>query len=175
MTFELFLIPLLAYLLVLDTPFLQPREVVIIDEAQEFEHYVVNALRLSLAYDQVPALANDAVVLGSCDERVRGRAVQANHRLFSELSQRMDQDGGRRVAAPLELPVALTVATHLKTLYGQLLSRYPPVPGAGEGGCPGVASMRSARAVFCVSKCWGLVFTPGFDTLITSSLSASMS
>jgi Rad3-related DNA helicase len=124
---------LLAYLLVLDTPFLQPRDVVVVDEAQEFEHYVVNALRLSLAYDQVPAFANDPVVLGNCDESVRGRAVQSNHRLFTELSRRMDQDGGRRVAAPQELPVALTVAGHLKTLHGQLLRKYPPVPGTGEG------------------------------------------
>jgi Rad3-related DNA helicase len=123
---------LLAYLLVLDTPFLQPRDVVILDEAQEFEQYVVNALRLSLEYNQVPALANDAVVVGNCDEGERGRAVQANHRLFTELRQRFDQDGERRVAAPRELPVALTVATHIKTLYGQLLSHYPPLPGAGE-------------------------------------------
>jgi len=35
-------------------------------------------------------------------------------------------------AGHFELPVALTVATHLKTLYGQLLSRYPPLPGVGE-------------------------------------------
>jgi len=124
---------LLAYLLVLDTPFLQPRDVVVVDEAQEFEHYVVNALRLSLEYDQVPAFANDPLVLGACHERDRGQAVQANHRLFTELSRRMEQDGGRRVAAFGELPVALTVAGHLKTLHGQLQSRYPPVPGAGEG------------------------------------------
>jgi len=124
---------LLAYLLVLDTPFLQPRDVVIIDEAQEFEPYVINALRLSLEYNQVPALANDTVVVGNCDEGDRGRAVQANHRLFTELSQRLSQDGERRAAAPQELPVALTVATHLKALSGQLLSRYPPLPGAGEG------------------------------------------
>jgi ATP-dependent DNA helicase DinG len=124
---------LLAYLLVLDTPFLQPRDAVIVDEAQEFEHYVVNALRLSLAYDQVPAFANDPVVLGNCDERARGRAVQSNHRLFTELARRIDHDGGRRVAAPQELPVALAVSSHLKALHGQLLKKYPPVPGAGEG------------------------------------------
>jgi ATP-dependent DNA helicase DinG len=148
---------LLAFLLVLDTPFLQPRDVVIIDEAQEFEHYVVNALRLSLEYDQVPAFANDAVVLGNCDERVRGRAVQANHRLFTELSHRMDQGGGRRVAAPLELPVALTVATHLKTLQGQLLSRYPPVPGAGEGN---EENLRHQRAME-----WATELAHGMQTL----------
>ena len=148
---------LLAYLLVLDTPFLQPRDVVVIDEAQEFEHYVVNALRLSLEYDQVPALANDAVVLGNCDERVRGRAVQANHRLFTELSQRLDQDGERRVAAPQELPVALTVAAHLKTLHGQLLSRYPPVPGAGEGN---EENLRHQRAME-----WAAELAHGVQTL----------
>jgi Rad3-related DNA helicase len=124
---------LLAYLLVLDTPFLQPRDVVVIDEAQEFEHYVVNALRLSLEYDQVPAFANDTVAVSNCDAGDRGQAVQANHRLFTELSRRIEQDGGQRVAAPQELPVALTVAAHLKTLHGQILRHYPPVPGAGEG------------------------------------------
>jgi Rad3-related DNA helicase len=123
---------LLAYNLVLETPFLQPRDVVIIDEAQEFERYVVGALRLSLEYDQVPSFANEAVVVRNCDDGIRGQAVHANHRLFTDLSQRTSQDGGRRWAAPLELPLALTVATHLKALYGQILKRYPPVPGAGD-------------------------------------------
>jgi Rad3-related DNA helicase len=123
---------LLAFNLALDTPFLQPRDIVIIDEAQEFERYVVGALRLSLEYDQVPALANEAVVVRNCDEGLRGQAVHDNHRLFSELSQRAGQDGGRRWAAPLELPLALTVSARLKALYGQILKRYPPVPGAGE-------------------------------------------
>jgi len=148
---------LLAYLLMLDTPFLRPRDVVVIDEAQEFEHYVVNALRLSLEYDQVPALTNDAVVLGNCEEGDRGRAVQTNHRLFTELNRRMDQDGGWRVAAPQELPVALTVATHLKTLYGQLLSRYPPVPGAGEGN---EENLRHQRAME-----WAVELANGVQTL----------
>ena len=148
---------LLAYLLVLDTPFLQPRDVVVIDEAQEFEHYVVNALRLSLEYDQVPAFANDAVVLGSCDERERGRAVQANHRLFTELSRRMEGDGGPRVAAPPELPVALTVATHLKALHRQLQRRYPPLPGVGEGN---EENLRHQRALE-----WGAELAHGVQTL----------
>ena len=148
---------LLAYLLVLDTPFLQPRDVVVLDEAQEFEHYVVNALRLSLEYDQVPAFANDPVVLGACHERDRGQAVQANHRLFTELSRRLDDDGGRRVAAFDELPVALTVAGHLKTLYGQLQSRYPPVPGAGEGN---EENLRHQRALE-----WGAELANGVQRL----------
>ncbi|MEJ2212134.1 MAG: DEAD/DEAH box helicase, partial [Anaerolineae bacterium] len=148
---------LLAYLLVLDTPFLQPRDVIVLDEAQEFEHYVVNALRLSLAYDQVPSFANDPVVLGNCREGDRGQAVQANHRLFTELSRRLDDDGGRRVAAFDELPVALTVAGHLKTLHGQLQSRYPPVPGAGEGN---EENLRHQRALE-----WGAELANGVQTL----------
>jgi Rad3-related DNA helicase len=148
---------LLAYLLVLDTPFLQPRDVVVIDEAQEFERYVVNALRLSLAYEQVPAFANEPLVLRNCDEKDRGRVVQTNHRLFTELSRRMEQDGGRRVAAPQELPVALTVATHLKTLHGQLQRRYPPVPGAGEGN---EENLRHQRALE-----WAAELTHGIQTL----------
>ena len=62
---------LLAYLLVLDSPFLQPREVIVIDEAQEFAEYVLNARRLSLAYDQVSRLTGSASPL-------RGRPIASS-------------------------------------------------------------------------------------------------
>jgi ATP-dependent DNA helicase DinG len=83
--------------------------------------------------------------------------VQSNHRLFTELSRRMDQDAGLRVAAPQELPVALTVAAHLKTLHNQLLSRYPPVPGAGEGN---EENLRHQRAME-----WATELVSGVQTL----------
>lgn len=123
---------LLAANLVLDSPILQPRDVVVIDEAHEFERYIVGALRLSLEYELVPALANDAVVSRNADEGIRGKAVRANHRFFTDLSQNADQNWGRRWAAPLELPLAQTLAQHVNTIHKQLLKRYPPVPGAGE-------------------------------------------
>jgi Rad3-related DNA helicase len=123
---------LLAANLVLDNPILQPRDVVIIDEAQEFERYIVGALRLSLEYDGVPSLANDAVVIRNADESVRGKAVRANHQFFTDLSHSADQNWGRRWAAPLELPLAQTLALHVNAIHKQLLKRYPPLPGAGE-------------------------------------------
>ena len=66
---------LLAFNMVLDGQIVQPREAIVIDEAHEFECYVVGALRLKLEYDQVPALANDSVVTRNADEGIRGRAV----------------------------------------------------------------------------------------------------
>jgi Rad3-related DNA helicase len=123
---------LLASNLVLDGQILQPRDVVVIDEAQEFEHYVVGALRLSLEYDQVPALANDPVVTGNADEGTRDKAVSINQQLFTFLNQTTGENGEQRWAAPLELPLAQTLGFHVNAIHGQLLKRYPPEPGAGD-------------------------------------------
>ena len=123
---------LLAFNMVLDSPILQPREVVVIDEAHEFERYVVGALRISLEYDQVPAFVNDVVVTRNTDEGIRGKAIHANHQLFSYLSQTASQNGDRRCTAPSELPLAQTLGSHINTIRGQLLKRYPPVPGVGQ-------------------------------------------
>lgn len=122
---------LFAANMVLDSPILQPREVVVIDEAHELERYVVGALRLSLEYDQIPAFVNDTIVARNADEATRGKAVRTNHELFGFLSQ-TNQSGERRWAAPQELPLAQTLGFQLNAIHGQLLKRYPPVPGAGE-------------------------------------------
>ena len=52
---------LLAFNMVLDGQIVQPRDAIVIDEAHEFERYVIGALRLKLEYDQVPAFVNDTV------------------------------------------------------------------------------------------------------------------
>ncbi len=99
---------LLAFNIVLDGQIVEPRDVIVIDEAQDFEHYVVGALQLRLEYDQVPAFVNDTVVIGNADDRLRGRAVQANHELFAHLAQGGDQhqQNERRWAFSRELPLA---------------------------------------------------------------------
>jgi Rad3-related DNA helicase len=123
---------LLAFNMVLDGQIVQPRDAIVIDEAHEFERYVVGALRLRLEYDQVPAFVNDTVVVRHTDEGIRGRAVHANHELFSTLAQSGGRDGGRRWAGPRELPLARTLADQVNAISRQLLKRYPPVPGADE-------------------------------------------
>lgn len=123
---------LLATNMTLNGTILRPRDTIVIDEAQEFESYVVGALRLSLEYDQVPGFVNDVVVIQNADEGIRGRTTHANHELFTYLSQSAGQNGDRRWAAPLELPLAQSLASHINAIHGQLLKRYPPVPGASE-------------------------------------------
>ena len=123
---------LLAFNMVLDGQIVQPRDAIVIDEAHEFERYVVGALRLKLEYDQVPALANDAVVTRNADEGVRGRAVHANHELFTYLAQSAGRDGQRRWAASRELPLARALADRVNAVCKQLMKRYPPAPGADE-------------------------------------------
>ncbi|MDY7076382.1 MAG: ATP-dependent DNA helicase [Chloroflexota bacterium] len=123
---------LLAFNIVLDGQIVEPRDVIVIDEAQDFEHYVVGALRLTLEYDQVPAFVNDTVAIGNADDRLRGRTVQANHELFTHLAQSADEKNERRWASPGELPLAGKLAGHVSAICKQLMKRYPPVPGAGE-------------------------------------------
>jgi ATP-dependent DNA helicase DinG len=123
---------LLAFNMVLDGQIVQPRDVIVIDEAHEFERYVVGALRLKLEYDQVPAFVNDAVVTRNAGEDIRGRAVHANHELFTYLAQRGGRNDERRWASPRELPLARVLADHVNAVCKQLLKRYPPVLGADE-------------------------------------------
>jgi Rad3-related DNA helicase len=123
---------LLALNMVLDGQIVQPRDAIVIDEAQDFERYVVSALRLTLEYDHVPAFANDAVVIGNADDRLRGRTVQANHELFTYLAETSDYDNEFRWSGPREVPLARKLADHINKIHKQLLKRYPPVPGAGE-------------------------------------------
>jgi len=123
---------LLAFNMILDGQIVQPREAIVIDEAHEFERYVVGALRLELEYDQVPAFANDSVVTRNADEGVRGRAVHANHELFSYLAQSASRNGQPRWAAPRELPLARRLADRVNSICKQLMKRHPPVPGADE-------------------------------------------
>jgi len=124
---------LLAFNMVLDGQIVEPRGVIVIDEAQDFVHYVTGALRLRLEYEHVPGFVNDTVVTRNADDRLRGRAVQANHELFTHLTQSRGPGGERRWAAPPELPLAGKVAGHVDKIGKQLLKRYPPVPGAGQG------------------------------------------
>lgn len=123
---------LLALNMVLDGQIVQPRDVIVIDEAQDFERYVVGALRLTLEYDHVPAFANDAVVISNADDRLRGRTVQANHELFTYLAETGDYDNEFRWSGPREVPLARELVDHINKIHKQLLKRYPPVPGAGE-------------------------------------------
>jgi len=120
---------LLALNMTLNHSILSPRDIVVIDEAQEFESYVVGALRLSLEYDQVPAFVNDAVVTRNADERIRGKVVHTNHELFTHLSSSAGENGERRWAAPLDLSLAQTLGFDLNAIRGQMLKRYPPAPG----------------------------------------------
>jgi len=124
---------LLAFNMVLDGQIVQARDVIVIDEAHEFEGYVVSALRLRLEYDQVPAFVNDAIVTRNVAEDIRGRAIHANHELFAYLAQRGDRNGERRWASPPELPLARALADQVNAIRRQLMKRYPPVPGADEG------------------------------------------
>ncbi len=120
---------LLACNLVLDGQIVEPRDAIVIDEAQDFVSYTIGALRLQLAYDRVPSFASDAVVAGNADEAVRGRAMQANHELFAQLVA----SGGRsdhRWAAPSALPEARRLAQYVALIHAQLVERCNPVVGA---------------------------------------------
>jgi len=123
---------LLALNLMLDNPVLRPREIVVIDEAQEFHGYVVNALRNSLEYNLVPSFVNDQTVLGNSDDGLRGRTMSTNHDVFTILADEADSHSNRRWAAPLEVRGIKTLASQVNSIRGQLLNRYPPVPGEGE-------------------------------------------
>ena len=123
---------LLAFNMILDGQIVQPRDVIVMDEAQDFKHYVVSALRLGLEYDQVPAFVNDAVVIHNADDRLRGKTMQANHELFTQLAQSGGESNERRWGLPSELPLAGTLAGHINAICRQLMKRCPPVLGAGE-------------------------------------------
>jgi len=123
---------LLAFNMVLEGQIVQPRDAIVIDEAHEFERYVIGALRLKLEYDQVPAFVNDAVVTRNTDESLRVRAVQANQELFTYLAQSGGQDNNRRWASPRELPLARKLADRVNAIRRKLMKGYPPMPGADE-------------------------------------------
>ena len=122
---------LLAMNIALEGKIVDPRDVVVIDEAHEFESYVIGALRLSLGYDQVPAFVSDPVVAGNIDERLRGQAVQANHDLFVQLAAQAERENedALRWTAPPELPKARTLAGHVSAISSELAKRYPPLSG----------------------------------------------
>jgi len=122
---------LLALNIALEGKIIKPRDTIVVDEAHELESYVVSALRLSLEYDQVPALVGDAAVTRNVDERMRGQAMQANHELFTCLASRVEKEDEDvpRWAAPPELPQAQALAGHVSAIRGQLAKRHPSVPG----------------------------------------------
>jgi len=122
---------LLATNIILEGKIVDPRDVIVIDEAHEFESYMIGALRLSLEYGQVPAFVSDPVVAGNVDERIRDQAMQANHDLFVELAAKADteDEDAPRWTAPSELPKARTLANHVGAIRRELAKRYPPVPG----------------------------------------------
>ncbi len=123
---------LLAYNLALEQPFLAERDVIVVDEAHEFEPYVISALRLSLEYVTVPGLINDPVVLRNVDERLRGQAVAANHELFQELGTVGEQAGERRWTLEGEIQPAMALIGQLQKIHRQLQKTYPPVKGDEE-------------------------------------------
>jgi len=123
---------LLAYNLALEQQFLSPREAIIVDEAHELEHYVINALRLSLEYTTVPGLINDPVVTRNVDERLRGQAVRSNHELFQHLAQMAESAEERRWMMEDELQPAMSLIGHLQAIHRQLRRTYPPVKGDDE-------------------------------------------
>ena len=123
---------LLAFNLALDGQIFEPRDAVVVDEAQEFERYVVGALRHKLEYAQVPAFVSDIVVTKNVDDGLRGKTLQANHELFAYLADTGDHDYARRWALPGELPLATTLAGHIGSISSQLLSRLPAGPGTSE-------------------------------------------
>lgn len=119
---------LLAFNLVLKGQIVDPRDAIVIDEAQDFVPYVIGALSLKLAYDRVPALVSDDVVVANADDRMRARALRANHDLFTELVA-----GGahhdHRWTAPQDLPTARKLAHQVQRIHEQLVRRCPVVPG----------------------------------------------
>jgi len=140
---------LLAHNMVLGHLVLTAREMIVIDEAQELARYVVNALRISVEYEAVPALIDNDVVAGNTDERHRVAALQASHDLFLALQETMEAGAKHRWAAPLELPPAQSLAGHLNALRKQLVDRYPPVPGAEDRD---EANAKHQRAIDAVSQ-----------------------
>jgi ATP-dependent DNA helicase DinG len=121
---------LLAQNVVLEGRIVEPRPIVVVDEAHELESYVIGALRVSLAYDQVPAFVADPGVAGTVGPRVRGLAVQANHDLFVQLAARFDGDREQalRREAPAALPKAQTLSGHIDAIRTALNRRFPPTP-----------------------------------------------
>jgi Rad3-related DNA helicase len=123
---------LLALNMVLDGQVIQPRDAVVIDEAQEFERYAIGALRVALEYEQVPAFVNDTVVVRNADDRLRGRTMQVNHELFTHLAESGGERNERRWAMPGELALAGKLADHVNQIGRQLLKRYRPGAGASD-------------------------------------------
>lgn len=123
---------LLSYNLVLEQPFLSPRDVIVVDEAHELERFVVNALRLTLEYPTVPGLINDAVVTRNVDDRLRAQAVQSNHELFRQLAEMAEGTQERRWMMEGELQAAQRLVGHLQAVHQQLRQTYPPVKGADD-------------------------------------------
>jgi ATP-dependent DNA helicase DinG len=118
---------LLAFSLI--RPILSPRPVVVVDEAHELERYVVNALRLGLEYATVPGFINDEVIVRHVNEKLRGQAVQVNHRMFDFLKSGGD---GRRWAVRDKLEQGMALVAHINAIRRELVRTYPPVRGADE-------------------------------------------
>ena len=123
---------LLAYNLAMEQPFLTPREVIVVDEAHELEHYVINALRLSLEYATVPGLVNDPVVDRHVEAPLRAQAMQANNALFKELSEIAESVRERRWTMEGEIQPAMALMGHVQDIHRQLQRTYPPVKGDDE-------------------------------------------
>jgi ATP-dependent DNA helicase DinG len=123
---------LLALNMVLDGQVIQPRDAVVIDEAQEFERYVIGALQVALEYEQVPVFVNDTVVIRNADDRLRGRTMQVNHELFTHLAQSGGERNERRWAMSGELTLAGKLAGHVNQIGRQLLKRYRSGAGASD-------------------------------------------
>ncbi len=121
---------LLAFNLVLEGQIVDPREAIVIDEAQDFVSYVIGALSLQLAYDRVPALMSDDVVIANADDGLRARALHINHELFTELVAPGAQQA-HRWKAPEDLPTARKLAHQVQRIHRELVRRCPIIPGAG--------------------------------------------
>jgi Rad3-related DNA helicase len=122
---------LLAFHLAAEYPSLTPRDIVIVDEAQDLPSYTTGALRLSLEYGAIPGLINEPVVEKHVQTALRGRLVQDNHALFGMLAEQGQPYESRWVVAG-ELQAALALADQLSKLRRQLLKRYPPAPGGDD-------------------------------------------
>jgi Rad3-related DNA helicase len=138
---------LLAHNMVLGHHVLSAREMVVIDEAQELTSYLVNALRISVDYEAVPALIDNDIVADNTQERHRVAALQASHELFVALQDTMEAGGNQRWAAPLELPPAQSLAGYLNAIRQQLVDRYPPVPGSDDRDEANAKHQRAIEAV----------------------------
>jgi Rad3-related DNA helicase len=123
---------LLAFNLILESRIVQPRDVLVVDEAHELAGYVADALRLRLEYEQIPGFINDDIITRHADNDVRGQAVRINHELFAYLSQSNGSDNERRWALPGEVPQAQALMGQINAIRRDLAKRYPPVPGGGD-------------------------------------------